>query len=36
MLTQGAITPGLELDFINEEDEVTKALVYGVSFGISF
>jgi hypothetical protein len=31
-----SITPGLELDFIKEEHEVAKALVYGVSFGIAF
>jgi hypothetical protein len=31
-----SITPALEFDFVNEEDEVAKALVYGVTFGISF
>jgi hypothetical protein len=31
-----AIIPSLEFDFINGEDSVTEAVVYGVNFGVSF
>ena len=31
-----SITPGIELDLVNEEAEVAKAVVYGVNFGIAF
>ena len=31
-----SIVPALELDFVNEDDGVAKALVYGMNFGISF
>lgn len=31
-----AVIPALELDFINGEDSVTEAVVYGVNFGVSF
>jgi hypothetical protein len=31
-----AISPSLALDFVNEEDEVATALVYGVTFSIIF
>jgi hypothetical protein len=31
-----SITPGIDLDLINEEHGVAKAVVYGVNFGIAF